>query len=63
MKSNPWKRKTKVVGVEERKRKTLKIKSQTIAEKDFTSEKTFELQVVLTMEDASRECKLSKRAI
>lgn len=29
MKPNPWKRKTQVVGVEERERKTLKIKSQT----------------------------------
>ena len=39
-------------------RKTLKIKSQTInAGENFTSEKTFDLQVVLTVEDASREGK------
>lgn len=38
------------------KRKALKIESQTInAVENFTSEKIFELQVVLTMEDASRE--------
>lgn len=64
MKSNPWKRKSQVVGMEEGERKTLKIKGQTIiAEKNFTSKKTFKLQVVLTMEDASREWKIRKRAI
>lgn len=53
--SNPWKRKRQVVGVGE-ERKALNIKKQTInAGENFTSEKTFELQVVLTMEDGSRE--------
>lgn len=47
-----------------KKRKTLKIKSQTInAAEIFTSEKTFELQVVLTMEDEFRESKVRERAI
>lgn len=46
------------------KEKTLKIKSQTInAGENFTSEKAFELQVVLTIKDASRESKVRKRAI
>ena len=45
------------------KRKTLKIKSQTLnARENFTSEKTFELQIVLTMEEASRESKVRERA-
>ena len=44
-----------------KKRKTLKIKSQTLnARENFTSEKTFELQIV---EDASRESKVRERAI
>ena len=45
------------------KRKTLKIKSQTLnARENFTSEKTFELQIILTMEEASRESKVRERA-
>lgn len=32
-------------------------------QENFTSEKTFELWVALTMEDASRECVVKERAI
>lgn len=59
MRSNPRERKM-LVGVR-KKRKALNIKSQTInAGEIFTSEKTFELQVVRVMEDASRESRHEK---
>jgi hypothetical protein len=54
--SNPWERKVQLGSVRGGERKALKIKSQTITEKEnFTPEKICELHIVLTMEDVSRE--------